>query len=95
MVAFSNAKGGVIFVGVGPDGEVKGKRLDQPSEDKVHEAAFAARDPGRYRVSSVIVAGVEIMAISVEKRIEGFAQRAAAGYLSAVEHTTSHCTAPI
>ncbi len=74
FVALSNTQGGVIFVGVQNDGTVVGRRLDQGAEDKIHQAALAARDVGRYRISKVSVDSVVIIAISVDRRIEGFAQ---------------------
>jgi ATP-dependent DNA helicase RecG len=74
MVALSNAAGGVIFVGVQNDGTIVGRKLDQPSEDRIHQAALDARDVGRYHIRPVEVAGKEIIAISVERRVEGFAQ---------------------
>ena len=62
------------FSWVSNDGTVVGKRLDQSSQDRIHEAAVEARDIGRYRIQSVTVAGREVIGISVERRIEGFAQ---------------------
>lgn len=74
LVALSNSEGGAIFVGVTDDGGVIGRRFDQGVEDAVHEAALAARDLGRYRVFPVDVEGTTVVAIAVDRRVEGFAQ---------------------
>lgn len=74
LVGFSNADGGVVFVGVTDEGEIVGRRLDQGVEDRIHEAALAARDVGRYRVFEIDVAGTPVTVIKIEKRVEGFAQ---------------------
>jgi len=75
MVAFSNSDGGVILCGVAPDGSIpNGRRLDQSAEDRVHDAAMSARDIGRYSMQEIAVAGKTVVAIHVEKRVEGFAQ---------------------
>lgn len=74
MVALSNTSGGVIFVGVQDDGMIVGRRRDQFVDDKIHEAALAARDVGRYQISEVDVVGKPIVAIAIERRTEGFSQ---------------------
>jgi ATP-dependent DNA helicase RecG len=74
LVALSNASGGVILVGVQDNGEVTGKRLDQASQDRIHQAAADARDVGRYRISPIDVDGTEVIAILVDRRVEGFSQ---------------------
>jgi ATP-dependent DNA helicase RecG len=73
-VAFSNARGGVILVGVRDDGEVAGRVLDAGTEDDIHQALQAARDIGRYGVSQVDVEGRGVCVISIARRREGFAQ---------------------
>ena len=42
LVALSNTEGGVVFIGVNDAREVVGRKLDQGSDDKIHEAALAA-----------------------------------------------------
>lgn len=72
--AFSNAEGGVILVGVGPDGLVKG--LLQPGEKAraVHEALNGVNSLGRYEIHQITVGTEAILAVSVERRHKGFAQ---------------------
>jgi len=74
LVAFSNAFGGAIFVGVTNEREVVGRRLDQATEDRVHEAARIAHGVGRYRVREIAVEGRPVVAVSVHRREDGFAQ---------------------
>ncbi len=74
VVAFSNADGGVILIGVDDDGRIVGRQLDAGSADAIYEAIRAVRDPGRYSLHEVSVAGRQIVAISVARRREGFAQ---------------------
>jgi ATP-dependent DNA helicase RecG len=74
LVAFSNADGGVMFIGVTDDGEVVGKRLDSGTEDAIHQAARDARGVGRYSIAQIDVAGIPVVAVQVERRHEGFAQ---------------------
>ncbi|GIF25221.1 ATP-dependent DNA helicase RecG [Actinoplanes tereljensis] len=74
IVAFSNTDGGVIFIGVTDKREVVGRRLDQGTDDKIHQAALAAHDAGRYDIREVEVDGKPIVAVRVRRREEGFAQ---------------------
>lgn len=74
FVGFSNAEGGAIFIGVTDDNRVVGRRLDQGVEDRIHEAALAATNVGRYRIFEISVAGTAVVVVKIEKRIEGFAQ---------------------
>ncbi|MDJ0791305.1 MAG: ATP-binding protein [Acidimicrobiia bacterium] len=74
MVAFSNAAGGVIFVGVEDDGTVVGRNLTPGVEDRVHQAVRDGRGIGRYKIKEVVVGGVGVVAIEVERRHDGFAQ---------------------
>jgi predicted HTH transcriptional regulator len=54
-VAFSNARGGVILIGVADDGTVRGRRLDAGTQDDIHGALATARDVGRYALHQVDV----------------------------------------
>lgn len=74
LVAFSNTEGGVVFIGVNDAREVVGRKLDQGSDDKIHEAALAAHSVGRYDIREVLVEGRAVIAVSVKRREEGFAQ---------------------
>lgn len=74
MVAFSNAEGGLILIGVKDDRTIVGRTLDQGTDDAIHAAARNARDLGRYQVKQVRVAKVPIVAVIVQRRQEGFAQ---------------------
>lgn len=46
-VAFSNADGGVILIGVRDDGMIAARALDAGTQDDIHRAMQAARDVGR------------------------------------------------
>jgi ATP-dependent DNA helicase RecG len=74
MVAFSNADGGAILVGVTNARVVTGRRLDQGTEDKIHEAARAAHSIGRYRIREITVGGRPVVTVLVHRREEGFSQ---------------------
>jgi ATP-dependent DNA helicase RecG len=78
VVAFSNADGGVILVGVEDDGTISGRRLDAGTADAIHQAIHHIRDPGRYAIHELSVAGKKTVVISVDRRHEGFAQTSAA-----------------
>lgn len=74
VTAFSNADGGVILVGVADNGDVVGRALDPGSADAIHERLRHVRDPGRYSLHEVAVGNRPIIAISVDRRQNGFAQ---------------------
>lgn len=74
LVALSNTEGGVVLIGVRDDGSIRGRRRDPSLDDKIHDVAMAAKDLGRYVISTVDVAGTEIVAVQVRRREEGFAQ---------------------
>ncbi|HMJ72545.1 MAG TPA: ATP-binding protein [Solirubrobacterales bacterium] len=78
VVSFSNADGGVILVGVEDDGTIVGKKLDAGTEDAIHEAIRNVRDPGRYSLHELSVGGRPIVAVSVDRRHEGFSQTSGA-----------------
>jgi len=74
IVAFSNADGGVILVGVRDDGTVAGRELNQGTLDAITQSFRDTRDPGSYRIRQIEVDGIPIVAISVARRVNGFAQ---------------------
>jgi ATP-dependent DNA helicase RecG len=74
VVAFSNAVGGVILVGVSDDGTILGRVLDAGTEDKIHQVMRDVHNPGRYAIHRLSVDGGEVVAISVARRREDFAQ---------------------
>jgi predicted HTH transcriptional regulator len=90
IVAFSNGEGGVIFVGVDDHRKIHGRRLDQGTEDKIHEAALAAHRPGRYFIRQIDVAGTPVVAVEVRRREEGSPRPATVEYSSARERETLH-----
>jgi ATP-dependent DNA helicase RecG len=74
IVAFSNSDGGVILVGVTDDGDVVGKPHDSGTIDAIHQVMRDVRDPGRYSLHRISVDDRPIIAISIARRREGFAQ---------------------
>jgi ATP-dependent DNA helicase RecG len=73
-VAFSNADGGVVLIGVRDDGELLGRALDAGTLDDIHRALQSARDIGRYATTQVDVEGKAVCVVSIARRREGFAQ---------------------
>lgn len=73
-VAFSNAVGGVILVGVDDAGAVRGRALEGGTADAIHNALSSAHDLGRYELHSLDVDGLGITIVSVARREQGFAQ---------------------
>ncbi len=76
-VAFSNAHGGIIIIGVGDDGTVRGRPLDAGTADGVHRALANAYDLGRYELHSLDIDGIGVTILSIARREEGFAQTSA------------------
>ena len=74
VVAFSNAEGGVILIGVADDGAVVGKPLDPGTADSLHQVMRDVHDPGRYFLHQFLVEGKPVIAVSVARRQEGFCQ---------------------
>lgn len=71
VAAFSNTDGGVLLIGVTDRGHVKGVG---GREGKVHQSVSSLRNPGRYRLHDLAVAGRRVIVVAVEKRVEGFCQ---------------------
>lgn len=74
VVAFSNAKGGVILIGVADDGRIVGRTLDAGTADAIHEVMRNVHDPGRYSLHQVSIDDKPVVALSVARRQEGFSQ---------------------
>ena len=55
VVAFSNADGGVILIGVTDSGEVVGRDLTQGVVDDLHRILRESHEPGRYSIRSLAV----------------------------------------
>jgi len=78
VVAFSNAEGGTLLIGVTDEGSIVGASggKGQATSDAAHDSVRAVRDPGRYQIHQLDVDGREVVAVSVCRRVEGFAQMA-------------------
>lgn len=63
-----------MLLGVKDDRSVAGLPHTQHVNDRVHHALGAVRNPGRYAVQALMVGDREITVLSVERRVEGFAQ---------------------
>ena len=74
VAAFSNTDGGVVLIGVDDSGRVLGKQLTQGMEESIHQAIASIRNPGRYALHQLVVDVVPVVVVSVERRIQGFAQ---------------------
>lgn len=74
VVAFSNSDGGVVLFGVDDSGRVVGKQLTQSVEESINQAIATARNPGRFELNELQVDRVPITVLSVERRVQGFAQ---------------------
>lgn len=73
-VAFSNATGGVMLIGLDDRGAPTGRPLDSGTADAIHEALAEARDLGRYELHPLEVDGIQISVLTVARREHGFAQ---------------------
>ena len=75
-MAFSNADGGVILLGVSDDGMVRGADLGGDAETGIRNTLGMVRDLGPYDIHRCGVDGRTIVAIGVGRRQGGFAQLA-------------------
>lgn len=73
-MAFSNADGGVILLGVTDRGLIKGADLSVGGETRLRQALDQVRDLGRYRFYRFRVDGRMVVAVSVAPRRNSFAQ---------------------
>lgn len=74
VVAFSNADGGVLMIGVDDQGQAKGKPLDEGLEKKLWETFNNVESPGGIEIHGVSVGEVEITIVSIARRLQGVAQ---------------------
>jgi ATP-dependent DNA helicase RecG len=74
IVAFSNTEGGIVLVGVGDDGAIRGRALDAGTADGIHQVMRDVHDPGRYELHEVLVDERPVCVLAVARRREGFAQ---------------------
>jgi ATP-dependent DNA helicase RecG len=74
IVAFSNARGGVILIGVADDGGIVGKPYDSGTIDAIHQVMRDVHDPGRYSLHQLLVENRSVVIVSVARRQEGFCQ---------------------
>lgn len=73
-VAFSNANGGVILIGVDDNGGVLGRPLEPGTADAIHEALGNVHDVGRYELHQLHIDDVPVTVVAISRRIEGFSQ---------------------
>ena len=74
VVAFSNADGGVLMIGIDDRGQVKGKSLDEGLEKKLWEIFNNIESPGGIEMHGLSIGEVEITIVSVARRLQGVAQ---------------------
>lgn len=73
--AFSNADGGVILLGVADDGTLRGVDLAASQEVSLRNTlSQQVRDVGPHQIHHLDVAGQHVVAVSVGRRGDGFAQ---------------------
>lgn len=75
LIAFSNADGGVVLIGIGPkDRALVG--VDEPGEAErdLRDKLSGAVNPGRFDILNVEIEGTSVLALSIDRRREGFAQ---------------------
>lgn len=74
VCAFSNADGGVVLLGVAPTGRPVGSNTSGEFRARLHRVVTAVHNPGRYELEAVAVDGKTVLALSIDRRHEGFAQ---------------------
>jgi ATP-dependent DNA helicase RecG len=73
-VAFSNADGGVIVIGVGDDGEVVGRETTPGLIDDIHRILREVHNPGSYEIHPLDVEGTTVTVLAIARRVQGVAQ---------------------
>ena len=74
VVAFSNADGGVVLIGVRDDGSVKGASPNGERDARLHQVVANLHDPGRYEIQELGVDDRMVVVLSVHRREEGVSQ---------------------
>lgn len=74
IVAFSNADGGVLLLGVNDSGQPTGKPLDAGLEKTLWEIINDVESPGPIKIRSLAVGNVLITVLAVGRRMQGLAQ---------------------
>ncbi|MBD8059246.1 putative DNA binding domain-containing protein [Cellulomonas sp. JH27-2] len=74
VTAFSNSDGGVVLLGVRNDGVPQGISTDGETVARIHRMVTGVRNPGRYDIRALLVDDKSVLALSVHRRREGFAQ---------------------
>ncbi|MCY3569438.1 MAG: putative DNA binding domain-containing protein [Chloroflexi bacterium] len=73
-MAFSNAEGGVILLGVADNGTVRGANLKPESEVQLRNALQQVSNLGQHQLQPLVVDGRAVLAIGVAARRDSFAQ---------------------
>lgn len=76
VVAFSNAGGGCIFIGVSDHGDVTGLgpgRVEAWTRD-IHQTIGDIRDPARYHIHPLRIGERDVLLVQVHAKVHGFAQ---------------------
>jgi ATP-dependent DNA helicase RecG len=73
-VAFSNAHGGIILIGVANDGRISSAKLTPGLEDKIREGLEQAHSVGPVAIRALEVEGRDITVLGVGQLREGIAQ---------------------
>ena len=74
IVAFSNADGGVLMIGVDDSGRPTGRALDTGLEKRLWEIVNLVESPGGIEMRPLVVDRVGIAVVSVGRRLQGVAQ---------------------
>lgn len=74
VAAFSNTDGGIVLVGVAPDGSAPGTTADGESLARLHRIVAGLHDSGRYELLPIGVGDRTVVAVAVARRMQGFTQ---------------------
>ena len=74
IVAFSNAEGGVVMIGIDDQGKPTGKRLDEGTRKDLWEIINNIKSPGPIQLRPFTIGNTEVTVVSVERRQQGVAQ---------------------